>query len=54
MDWRLTQIEKLPNVSVYPGSPMTVKDVLKTGIKDVIIATGATWRRDGIGRSHRH
>jgi dimethylamine/trimethylamine dehydrogenase len=52
MDWCLTQIEILPNVSVYPGSPMTVKDVLETGVKDVIIATGATWRRDGIGRPH--
>jgi dimethylamine/trimethylamine dehydrogenase len=26
--------------------------VLESGIRDVILATGATWRRDGIGRSH--
>ena len=52
MDWRLTQIEKLPNVTVYPSSVMQAQDVLETGIRNVIVATGATWRRDGIGRSH--
>ncbi len=50
VDWRLTQIKKMPNVSVYPGSPMTAEDVLEVGYEHVIIATGATWRRDGIGR----
>ena len=52
MDWRLTQIEKMPNVSVYPSSPMGAEEILETGLQDVIIATGATWRRDGIGRTH--
>ena len=52
MDWRLTQIEKMAHVSVYPGSLMKVEDVLESGTQNVIIATGATWRRDGIGRSH--
>lgn len=52
MDWRLTQLEKLDNVSVYPGSKMTAEDVIESGIKHVVIATGATWRRDGIGPSH--
>lgn len=50
LDWRLTQIEKLPNVFSYLGSPMTAADVLESGSRDVIIATGATYRRDGIGR----
>jgi dimethylamine/trimethylamine dehydrogenase len=50
IDWRLTQIEKMPNVSVYPGSPMTADDVLEAGGDHVIVATGATWRRDGMGR----
>ncbi len=52
IDWRLTQIEKMSNVSVYPSSPMTVEDVLELGMQEVIIATGAHWRKDGIGRSH--
>jgi len=51
VDWRLTQLQKLPNVSLYPGSPMNAQDVLEADIPNVILATGATWRRDGIGRS---
>ena len=52
VDWRLTQLEKLPNVSVYPGSRMNAVDVIAAETPNVIVATGATWRRDGIGRSH--
>jgi dimethylamine/trimethylamine dehydrogenase len=51
IDWRLTQIEKMDNVSVYPGSPTTAEDIIEVGFSDVIIATGAKWRVDGIGRS---
>lgn len=51
IDWRLTQIEKLPHVSLYPGSPMTAADVLDSGLTEVVIATGAYWRRDGVGRT---
>jgi dimethylamine/trimethylamine dehydrogenase len=50
MDWRLTQINKTPNIFFYPSSPMTAKDVLEAGAPHVIIATGSTWRRDGVGR----
>jgi dimethylamine/trimethylamine dehydrogenase len=30
---------------------MTPADVLESGVRHVIIATGSTWRRDGIGRA---
>jgi dimethylamine/trimethylamine dehydrogenase len=50
MDWRLTQINKTPNIFFYPSSPMTAKDILEAGAPHVILATGATWRRDGVGR----
>lgn len=53
VDWRLTQIEKLPNVSLYPSSPMNAADILEAGIPNVILATGAAYRRDGVGRSVR-
>lgn len=53
MDWRLTQIKKMKNVVVYPSSPMTVDDILETGVQNIILATGATWRRDGMGRTLR-
>ena len=51
IDWRLTQIDKMKNVSVYPSSLMTAEDILESGAENVIIATGATWRRDGVGRT---
>ncbi len=51
IDWRMTQIDKLPNVSLYPSSPMQADDVLATEYAHVIVATGATWRRDGVGRN---
>ena len=51
VDWRLTQIEKMPNVELYPGSLMSREDVLDSEMQHVIVATGATWRRDGVGRS---
>ena len=54
VDWRLTQIEKLPNIELYPGSSMSAEDVLEAEIQDVIIATGASWRRDGAGRTLRY
>jgi len=53
MDWRLTQINKMKNVAVYPSSPMTAEDILETGAQNIILATGATWRRDGMGRTLR-
>jgi dimethylamine/trimethylamine dehydrogenase len=53
IDWRLTQIKKMKNVSVYPSSPMTAAEILETGAQNIILATGATWRRDGMGRTLR-
>jgi len=53
VDWRLTQIKKMKNVAVYPSSPMTTEEILETGAQNIILATGATWRRDGIGRTLR-
>ncbi|MBE7551763.1 MAG: FAD-dependent oxidoreductase [Anaerolineales bacterium] len=51
LDWRLTQIQKLQHVSVYPGSPMTAAEILEAGYRHVILATGARWRGDGVGRT---
>ena len=50
MDWRVTQIQKLLHVFTYLGSRMSAADVLEAGPRDVLIATGAKYRRDGIGR----
>lgn len=51
-DWRLGQINKLPNVATYLDSRLEAADVLEFGADHVVIATGARWRRDGFGRSH--
>ncbi len=53
MDWRVTQIKKMKNVAAYPSSPMTAEKILETGAQNIIVATGATWRRDGMGRTLR-
>jgi dimethylamine/trimethylamine dehydrogenase len=50
-EWRIGQIGRMPNVSVYPGSLMLADDVLEAGRRHIIVATGAVWRRDGVGRA---
>ena len=51
-DYRQGQIQKMPNVNVYRDSLLAASDVLEMGFTDVAIATGATWRRDGVARFH--
>ncbi len=51
-DYRLGQIERMPNVAIYLDSRMQAADVRAFGADHVLIATGAHWRRDGIGRWH--
>ncbi len=49
-DWRVGQIAKLPNVDVHLQSLVDEEQILEFGADRVVIATGSTWRRDGIGR----
>jgi dimethylamine/trimethylamine dehydrogenase len=51
-DYRLQQIEKMPNVEIYRESELTAEDVLAFEAEHVVIATGAHWRADGFGRHH--
>lgn len=51
-DYRQGQIEKMPNVSIYRESKLAADDVFELGFSDVAIATGSTWRRDGVARFH--
>lgn len=50
-DWRIQQLAKLSNVSIFRESPLTADDVLAMDIKQVAVATGSTWRGNGLGRS---
>jgi dimethylamine/trimethylamine dehydrogenase len=52
-DYRAGQIAKMTNVNVYRDSRLTAEDVLGFGFEHVAVATGATWRRDGIARYNR-
>jgi len=52
-DWRLGQLTNLPNAQMYLQSPLTVDDILAYGIPHIGLATGARWRADGVGRTHR-
>jgi len=49
-DWRVGQLERMANVSIYRGSELEPEHVLDFGARHVAIATGSLWRRDGIGR----
>jgi len=51
-DYRLGQLAKLREVTLVPDSPVSVEDVLGFGAPRVVLATGALWRRDGVGRQH--
>ena len=49
-DWRVGQLEKMGNVSIYRDSALEAEHVLELGARHVAIATGSKWRRDGVGR----
>ena len=49
-DYRMSQIQRMPNVDVYRSSRLDADQILELGADHVAIATGATWRRDGCGR----
>ena len=52
-DHRMQQIGRMPNVSLYLDSALSAAQVLDFGFAHVFLATGAHWRRDGLGRQHR-
>lgn len=51
-DYRLYQIQQMGNISIYLQSELDADQILEFGCERAVIATGATWRRDGVGRSH--
>ncbi|HEX4572820.1 MAG TPA: FAD-dependent oxidoreductase, partial [Dongiaceae bacterium] len=48
-DYRLGQIERLPNVEVFLESRLSAADIAGMDCRHVILATGGRWRRDGLG-----
>jgi dimethylamine/trimethylamine dehydrogenase len=51
-DYREYQISQMPNVQMFLDSRLDSDQVLEFGFQHVCIATGSTWRRDGIARYH--
>ncbi|GMQ76580.1 MAG: NAD(P)-binding protein [Gammaproteobacteria bacterium] len=52
-DYRVSQLNQMPDVEIYRASRLSAEHVLEFGFPRVVIATGARWRRDGIGRRNR-
>ena len=56
VDYRMGQIDKLDNVNLHLNSKLNAEQVIEIsrdlGVNRIAIATGANWRRDGIGRAH--
>ncbi|MGH3403141.1 MAG: NAD(P)-binding protein [Streptosporangiaceae bacterium] len=52
LDYRQQAIETMPHVEVYRESRMTASEIVEFGFQHVVVATGGTWRRDGVARWH--
>ena len=53
-DHRTYMLSQMPNVQTYVESLLSADDILVYGFEHVAMATGATWRIDGVGRTNRH
>lgn len=51
--YRIQRLKASPLATLLPESGLTAADVLEAGFRRVILATGARWRADGVGRSRR-
>jgi dimethylamine/trimethylamine dehydrogenase len=53
VDNRVHEILQKNNIEVYRESRITAEHIDELGINNVFLATGSSWRKDGIGRSRR-
>lgn len=51
-DYRENQLGKMATVQIVRASPVSAEDILEFGARRVVLATGARWRRDGVGRAN--
>jgi dimethylamine/trimethylamine dehydrogenase len=51
-DYRVQQIQTMPNVDVFLDNNLSAEDALSIGAEHIVVATGSTWRSDGFGRYH--
>jgi len=53
VDNRVYEIQQKNNIEVYKESDLTFEHINELGINNIFIATGSSWRKDGVGRSKR-
>ena len=53
VDNRVHEILQKNNIEVYRESRITAEHIDELGINNIFLATGSSWRKDGIGRSRR-
>jgi len=51
-DYRVHQIQTMPNVDVFLDNNLNAEDALSLGAEHIVVATGSRWRDDGFGRYH--
>ena len=51
-DYRIGQLQPLPQAEIFLESRLNADDVLDMDVQHVAIATGAVWRRDVVARRH--
>jgi dimethylamine/trimethylamine dehydrogenase len=49
-DWRITQINKLKSIEIYRESKLNIDDISDLEVDGILIATGAKWAEDALGR----
>ena len=54
VDNRVHEILQKNNIEVYKESRLTAELIDELDIKNIFLATGSSWRKDGIGRSRRN
>jgi dimethylamine/trimethylamine dehydrogenase len=52
VDYRQYQLSQRSNVETYLESSLSAQQILEFGFENVAIATGSTWRHDGVARQH--
>jgi dimethylamine/trimethylamine dehydrogenase len=52
MDYRVQQIQSMPNVDVFLVNHLNAGDALSIDAEHIVVATGAKWRADGFGLYH--
>ena len=51
-DYREYQLSQMENVDIYLDNRLSADDILESGFQHIVLATGSSWRNDGVSRFH--